>query len=204
MTGQRFPVPGGLRVPKTVGIPQNTQENIHGRWTTSPLVEQAVAAAGLPYDETPPHAYPGTLTAEQLTTIDPGEYTALFTEHLAWYNYLVPIVARVKSHLLEVRNEKKDIDVHIRTEERRRNGMRAKQDKLTESEIADSVWSDPRYNDLVLAEQKLDQQKLEYEARLDCISRNLQVISRQVTLKGQELELNRLEGGMPSRKTPRF
>lgn len=204
MAGPRFPVPagGGLRLPKTVGMEAPAQQAIHNKWTTSPVVEQEVAAAGLPYDETPPCAYPGTLTAEQLTTIDPSEYTQLYSEHLGWYNYLAPIVARIKSHLLEVRNEKKEIDVHISTGERKRNTVRAKGDKLTAGEIEDAVWMDPRYNELVIIEQKLEQQKLEFEARLDCVHRNLQVLSRQVTLKGQELELNRMENNLPTRKTP--
>lgn len=198
----KFPVTGtggGLRVPKTLGASAPEQQSLEDRWTTSTEVEAELAERGLPSLQRPAWDYPGPVTPEQLVTQDGEDYTRLFLHHLGWHNYLYPIVARVRSHLLQVENRKKLLERSIRKTERERNANRPKETRVTQEELKECHLDDGAYQELMLEEQKLRQQRLEYEGYLAVVAKNLDVISRQVTLRGQDIEQERLGGGLGTR-----
>lgn len=196
---ERTPVRGGLHLPSSVGVGEQEQKDIHNAWTaTIDNVEADLASMGIVAEKAPEFSRP-TLTAEQLTTTINKDYTILYSQHLSWYNYTTPLVAKVKARLLGVKNEMTDIEVRIRQEMKKKNKIVERDMKFTEKDIEDHIWMDPRYKQLLLERQRLEQYKLELDAYLETMDRNLLTISRQVEIRKIEYGGNHIENNLPGR-----
>ena len=190
----------GLHLPDgALGVSASEQQAIRAKWNTLEEIEEELAGKGLVAMERPPFEYPGAVTPDQLTTQNNQEYSTLYAQHLGWYNFVALTLARVKAMLLQINNEMDDIEVRIRKELKDQNKRLAKDERFNEKDISDSVSSDQRYKELTLEKQRFDQKKLEYDAYLDNMDRNLKVISRQVEIRRLEHEGGKIEGAMPFR-----
>ncbi len=158
-----------------------------------------LTAKGLPLLTKPQFECPDSVTAEELTTYDNTSYSTLYAQHLGWYNYIAEIVARVRAHLIQTDNEMTDISSRLRMQERDKNRTRPKEDKLSKEDIEDLILQDVRYRELTLERQKYQQTKYLTEARLEAMYRNLQVLSRQVTIRSNEFEQSQVGEHMPTR-----
>lgn len=188
---------GGLRIPGPLGISQ--QQHVHDYWRTYDQAEQKLKDAGLPVLEKPRFAYPGSVTPEQLTTKDNHAYSSLYAEHLGWYNYTAEIVSGIRAMLLQIKNEMEDLEVELRSRYKRQNKDLPSKEKHTEKDIDDLIHLDERHKKLAHAQQEYEQSRLLFEAKLDAMSRNLRVVSRQVEIRRGELDAERLGNGLPGR-----
>lgn len=204
---EHIQVQGGLgKITQAKGVGREAQDIIHNRWGTLIDVEIELREAGLNPPDKPKFSRP-TLSAEQLTTDVHRDYTTLYAQHLAWFNFTVPMLAHVRAKTLQVVNEMKDIEVETRKQLRLLNKSASKLDKLREIDIEDTVWVDSRYKELIIEKQKLDQFRLELEGYLTTMESNLKVISRQVEIRKIEMGGERTENGMSNRnrfQPPRY
>jgi len=191
-------VRGGLRLPSNTGISEEETRAAAIKWDTQGQVEENLKKSGFSQPVKPSSPRP-SVTAEQLTTVINKDYTVLYAQHLAWFNYTGPILARVRARLLQVRNEMRDIEVRIRRELRKKNRDLPRDERFNEKDIEDETWTDPRYKALVNEEQQFEQTKLQLEAYLRETEETLKVISRQVEIRKIELEGARSETSMPGR-----
>lgn len=195
---ERTPVYGGLKLPRSTGVSEQTKQEARSKWDTIGEVEDELASQGFTELDRPPFQIP-SVTAEQLTTVINKDYTTLYAQHLRWVNYTSPILAKVKARLLGVRNEMTDIETYTRKELRRKNRELPKEERFNEKDIDDEIWSDPRYNELKQIAQRLEQKKIELDSYLETMDNNMKVISRQVEIRKLEMEGDRRENGMPGR-----
>lgn len=189
---------GGLQLPKNVGVSEKDQADDHLARNTIDAVEKELERMGLAPSAKPAWDRPD-LTAEQLTTSVNRDYTVLYAQHLAWYNFTSPLYARVRARMLGVSNEMTDIEVRIRKNLRAKNKNLPKDERFNEKDIDDETWSDPRYQVLTKEKQKLEQMKLEIEAYLGVMEGCLKVISRQIEIRKIELGSSNQENAMPGR-----
>ncbi len=197
------PVARGLHLPTgALGVPASEQKSIHEQWNTLDEVEAEIASKGLVAVDRPSFDYPGPVTPAQLTTTLNKDYSELYAYHLGWYNFVSITLARVKAMLLQLDNEMTDIETRIRKELKEKNRRIAKEERFNEKDITDATNQDQRYRELTLQKQRFDQKKIEYDAYLDCMDRNLRVISRQVEIRRIEMEAGGTSNAMPHRGRP--
>jgi hypothetical protein len=195
----RTPAHAGLHLPPSLGTSATTKQEVHAQWRTLEIIEAELAAKGFAPLKQPSFEYPGSVTPEQLTTQNNQDYSTLYAQHLGWYNYTAELVAHVRAYLVQVENEMEDIASRLRIEERKKNKIRTKEDKLSKDDIEDVVLQEPRYRELRLEKQKFQQHRLLTEARLEAMYRNLQVLSRQVTIRSNELDQTQIGSNLPGR-----
>ncbi len=190
----------GLHLPEgSLGPSLSQQHQIQQVWDTIGEVEKELAQRGLIPMNPPPFAYPGFITPDQLTQALNADYTTLYAQHLAWYNYTAQLLARVKAFLLGVANEMTDIETTIRKDLRDKNRELEREKKYSIDDIKDAVQLNDRYRSLAIRQQQFEQNKIEIDSHLDCMDRNLKVISRQVEIRRVEQEADRTESAMPHR-----
>lgn len=195
----RVPAHGGVHFPQQLGTSAATKQAVHERWSTLTAVEADLAQKGLGVLQQPKFAYPGSVTPEELTTQNNQAYSTLYAQHLGWYNFTAEIVAHVRAYLVQIDNEMEDIASRLRIGERERNKGRQKDEKLSKDDIEDGIRQEPRYRDLTLERQRYQQHRLLVEARLEAMYRNLQVLSRQVTIRANEFEQAQIDNNLPKR-----
>lgn len=194
MTG-RQPVRGGLRITSPLAISDREEEQIRDKWTAitdEVLNELEEKGFGVPAK---PDFSPELLTHENLIGTSPEDYAKLYTEHLRWYNYAAPFMAQIKARLSGIRTALKDEETAIRDKMRETNKA-AGRGKMTEQEIKDKVWLDPRYQDLLLQEEKYSQMKEVMSAQMDIMDRNMKLISRIEEERKVEFSGERRAGNM--------
>lgn len=189
---------GGLRLPKNTGVSQEETKRASIDWNTQDKVERNLKQLGFEMPEAPTFPRP-TISADQLTTVVNKDYTTLYAQHLAWFNYTSPVLARVRARLLQIRNEKKDIETRIRRELRQKNRELPKDERFNEKDIDDETWSDERYKELTRQEQLNAQTELQLRGYLEVTENTLKVISRQVEIRKLELEGVKTESYLPNR-----
>ena len=189
---------GGLTAPTSIGISMSELEEIQDRFNTQDRVEEDLKALGI-HDASKPSSPLGEITAELLNTTDSRQYTEMYSNQLAWSNYLNPILARVSAGLLQFENQMKLIEAKIRETCREMNKTREKNEKLSADEISNEVLNDPTYQGSMLEAQKLKQYKLSLEAMAEVAGRNMKVVSRQVEIRRQDLEGPGRQENMPGR-----
>lgn len=195
----RTPAHVGLHLPPTLGTASSTKQEVHQQWNTLPAIEADLASKGFNALLAPSFEYPGTVTPEQLTNPNNQMYSELYARHLGWYNYTAELLAETRAYLVQVENEMDDIASRLRIQERNKNKTRPKEDKLSKEDIEDAILQEPRYRDLKLDKQKHQQNKLLVEAWLEGMYRNLQVLSRQVTIRANEFEQTQVGSNLPGR-----
>lgn len=189
---------GGLHLPKHIGVSQKETEAATLNWDTLAIVEKNLTKLGFELPEKPTFPRP-KITVEQLTTVVNKDYTTLYAQELAWFNYTSPIFARVRAKLLQIRNEKRDIEVRIRKALRQRNRELPKDERFNERDIEDETWCDARYKVLVKDGQQFEQTEALLKSYLETSENTLKVISRQVEIRKTELDGSRTESYLPNR-----
>lgn len=187
----------GLNLPAAttnVGLPASEQQQIHNKWDTADRIEAELAMKGFVQMDLPAYPCP-EVTEELLTTADNNEYSRVYAQQNAWFNYSSQLLARVTSSLLQAENEMEMIESRMRVEMRERiKGVKdeaGKALKMTAEQMQDEVNVNERYVELKLIAQEYKQRKITLSAFLDGIERSLRVISRQVEIRKMEAEQSR-------------
>lgn len=185
MNNLRQPSTGGLSLPTNVGMGQSAEQQIHKEWDTLESVETKLAMEGFTPMSTPEFPCP-QIDEHALTTADNTSYTTTYAHQLSWFNYAGQALARATAEILQVQNEMTRIEATMR------RGFKLGGKKMSAQEISDEILLDPRYTELKHREQILKQYKVELDAYYEGIERGLKVISRQVEIRKQEIEQNRV------------
>jgi hypothetical protein len=178
---------GGFVVDKSIGISQAKLEEIVTKFRTLAHVEADMRVKG-PAEYSKPTFQPSEVTPETLATENPAEYTRIFAEQLAWLNYFSPMMGKVEAACTENENILKLVDAQIRKDMIAMNKTLTKGEKFSEPEIDAEVLTNPTYQDCLLEVQKMRQYRYQVDAWINISNRNIRVVSRQVSLRGQEIE----------------
>jgi hypothetical protein len=190
---------GGLRVPAVLGIDEENEKSIHNEWSTYRGVKQIREGSGLDLAPRPPFECP-RITPDELNTEDNAEYTILYAQHYSWYGFVIGQLADVESSLLEIQNEMEHVAAEIRKILNKKNeGKKRNDDRLTAQAIKDEVTTDPRWHDLKVEEQRLLQHKTLLDADCESLERAMRMISRQVEIRKIGIETGRMEDNIPTR-----
>lgn len=192
---------GGLQVPGNLGIGQTQERTIEQTWATFDAVECQLTRMGIPPMESPRCNIP-KITADTLTNTPNDQFSRIFSEFSEWYGFVTNLYGRIQAKLLEVENEMSDVETHNRKHllDTWREQGGAKKDKPTVQQMADFNALHHRYRDLKIQAQELEQQRLILQPRKEQLYRDWKTISRQVEIRGQELERTRIGGNMPARR----
>jgi hypothetical protein len=172
-----------LDVPEQLGLSNTEQQNLHQQWSTFNQVQQRLKQEGfvpLPY---PQYACPGYLDVETLTAHDSRTLTMEYAKYKAWRDFTAERLAYSEQILLETSNEMSAIEA--RTKKRLQQDSKK---KFTKDEIREEARSDQRYEQLKLQEQENKQLKVAYETQRDRFSNGMSLISRAITMRGQDIE----------------
>lgn len=192
----REPSPvGGLHLPRDVGVPESTAQTIESHWNTVGAVDARLKAVGF-HDNDMPNIECPVVTTEMLVTPDVKEYTTIFSAQLRWYNYVTRLLADVRAVILQVKNEMEDIGATKRSGFRHINETKLKAEKISPTEMEDLILQDPRYRELRLQHQQLEQQRIKLDAWAESLDRNLKTVSRQIENRRTENLGGSREGNM--------
>lgn len=186
---------GGLQAPKSLGISMTELDRIVEKFHTQPSVEEDLKKMGITNPPQPQFELQ-QITAEMLSTVDDVAFTAMYSQQLAWQNYVSPVLAKVTASLLQEETKLKLIGAAIKKHIREQNLLREKKDKLTEDDIENEILTDPVYQETLLEAQRHKQMKLSLEVAEQIAGRNLRVISRQVEIRKEAFEAHQREGNM--------
>lgn len=196
----RTPVPGGgLHVSGLMGLPESEAKKATHRWDTLEKVVDTINKWGFD-DAIEPKVKCPVVTAEILLTGDLNAYTTAYSSLLVWTNYANKLNARIIAELLQLENEMGDIAAETRKRLRKENQGKTKKDGgLSEQAIDDEIQTDDKYRILKIRAQEMRQFKAEMDVRCDEMRRSLQVVSRNIEVRKEEMGAGRQEGNMPRR-----
>lgn len=191
---------GGLRVPGPLGVGQTEEEQIQRTWQTFDEMELMLTRLGIPPLEKPRCTIP-KVTANLLTDSQNREFSQIFAEISEWYGFVTSLYGRIQAKLVEIDSELADLEV-----QNRRKMLKAwkdaggeKKDKPTVQDLSDHNMMHPRVRALKHEWQQYEQQRLILQPRKEQLYRDWKTVSRQVEVRGQELERNRIGNNMPGR-----
>lgn len=179
--------------PRTLNLPENLpigvgeaeKAAIKSTWSTADTEHAKFGAAGFL-----PHAQPKSacpeLTVDLLTTKSYSDYTQAYVELLSWFSYASEILARIESHVLELKNMRDILAAQTRRNSRATAAPGEK--RPTAQEQDDRLLLSVEYQEVLRELQRYEQARLLYKARVDGIETSLRVISRQVEIRRQEIE----------------
>lgn len=179
---------GGLQLPKELGISGKIQQEIHGEWDTFGVMQDDLEQRGFGPVGKPDFQRP-VLTPDILATINGSGISELYTKVSAWQAYANDLFSRIRGGITQVQNEMHYLSIELRGGLIRARSN-AKEKKPTKDDIQAAIELNPRYKELVLELQKLEQQRFIMEGHVDSLNRMLRVVSRQIELRRQELEGN--------------
>jgi hypothetical protein len=177
----------GLQVPGDVGIPQTTASQINSVWDTYDAVVQWLNSMGISHKQRPPFPFP-ELTEDDYVHIEGDDYSRLMLRVDKWFEYAEDLQAQFKGRLLAVKDEMTIISVDYRQQVRQACAA-SKTKKPPAEEMKDNIMCIPRYRELMLYEQNLTMSLETINAKLSSLGRFAKGLSRQITLRGQEIDL---------------
>ena len=172
-----------LDLPDQLGLSQSEQQNLHQQWTTFEKVQNRLKKEGFMPLTYPQYACPSYLEVETLTAHASQTLTMEYAKHKAWCDFTAERLMYSEQILLETSNEMSVIEAQTK----KRLSQESKK-KYSKDEIREEARSDPRYEQLKLQEQENKQLKLAYETEKERFKTGMALISRAITLRGQDIE----------------
>ena len=194
---------GGLTTPDVVGPSASQEEDIHELWSTFEEIELMMTKSGFDVINKPQVSCP-EITAELLTTSNTNLYTEAYAAIQAWYNYAYHTMSRLDAKLIEVDNERGDIDRSLREQAQgtKITGANGKLRQMKAEEVKTMIASNPRVRELTLENQRLNQQKMLLDGHLKKLGRDLKLMSRQIEIRKEDKDGWRGGNNMGARATP--
>ena len=188
----------GLEVPQDVGISQTEAQEINSVWDTYDAMNEWLASLGFTQEQRPPYPFP-ELTEDDYVNVEGDDYSRLMLRVDKWFAYAKGTRSQLKGRLLAVMDEMDIIAVDYRQQVRQQYaGTKAK--KPTVEESKDNIKSIGRYRELMLYEQNLNISIDSIDSKIASLERFSKGLSRQITLRGQEVDM----GGRAGRGTGRM
>jgi hypothetical protein len=171
-----------LQTPEVLG-PSNTEvAALHDKWSTFNRVQERLRLEGFAPLPQPMYACPGYLDVETLTSHNSRLLTMEFAKYKAWRDFTAERLVYSLQILLETRNEMRAIETRVKDEARKVKR------KLTKEEAQEEARTNPRYEALRLQEQENMQLELMYETKEKEFSSAVALISRVITMRGQDID----------------
>ena len=184
----------GFTIPEHLGPTDAETDSINKKWQTYTLVALRLQQYGLTEPGIPDVPCPTISPADLRDPDGRGAVTAAAL--LPWLRYYGRWIARCKSKLLELANERTDIATTIRERERIRGADKAKPDRPTVDALKDITWQSKRNQQLILEEQGVVQEKLAVDAEYEYVERALKMLTRQSDSHPHH------QGQLPQRQPP--
>jgi hypothetical protein len=191
----------GLDLPEHLGIGEREAADVKTKWDTFDQMELAMTQMGFPPVEKPKVIRP-ILTPDLLTNPDDKMYTEVYYGVKEWHNYTVNTLSRIRAAMLQIPNEKREIERRVR--HNILSNLKPGEKKPTVQQLKDAVEADPRYEELLLEKQKLEQQEFLIKSHADGLAEDLKLCSRNVEIRKQEKEFGNSQAGHPRFRPPGF
>ena len=154
-------------------------------------VEAELEEAGIRAGSQPPYTWPEVPSTDPLST-DAITLTEQYARSQGWLGFIGQMYAVVRAHIVQTENDRKYFEHNvIKT-------MKA-ETEWSHDALQDELWTNNEYLALVRKHQELVQHRVLLEACLDDLRGRRDVISRLFTVRGQEIEVRRLDGGLARR-----
>lgn len=121
-----------------------------------------------------------------------------YDTHLGWQNYLSTICADADNQVLAAKNVLAHIEAELRRTLKANNRRLASKHGpgyLSEQDIGDAIEVNPVYTEAKVALQTYKQLLETSQALLSVVTRNMQALSRLITIRGQEIQRLLFGGG---------
>jgi hypothetical protein len=192
--------PGGLIAPGFAGLGQQAEQELHEVWDTFDNAEVILTKNGFaPMDK--PNFNKPQINAGSLHQLTGQDLTQLFETVVAWHGYANNLAARLKGGALQCENEKRFLAVELK-----RGMLRAasasKEKAPSDKKMEQDILLDPRYKEITIKEQLLEQQRYQMDAWVDTLTEYRKMVSRQVEIRRQELEGTSGGGGYRPNQSP--
>ena len=174
-----------MNVPDSLGLSETEQVNIHQQWSTYVGVHERLQREGFTTLGTPPYACPGYIDQDTIASQDSKVLTMMMAQCKAWRDYASQREVYSRQLLMEMRNELRSIETT--TKKSMKDSSSSKKTPTT-ADIKDRAMSTPRYVQLLICEQEQEQLEEWYKSEASRFSSNFQLLSRAVTVRGQDIE----------------
>lgn len=181
-----------------LGLGASQEQSTHETWDSYETVFEYLLKTGFTPTAKPSFSRP-VVEPEQYAKLEGDEYSILMGKVDRWFDYTRSMQAELDGRLIAIRNEMDIIGVDMRATVRREVDSRVRK-KPSESEMKDLVKENPRYRELMKSEQDLEIAKKQVDAIAESLERYAKGLSRQVTVRGQNIEISGMNTG---RKPPR-
>lgn len=176
-----------------VAIPASAQNQLSEQWDTVNNIEAYLASIGLHPPPLPPGDRP-IIRPDDYVHIEGEQYGRLMGAVDVWWAYDRGRLAYFRSAHICTKNEMKVIAADMRRDFSLKVSSGSAK-KMTQSEQEDNILANPRYRSLMLLCQNLDIAIERAETLCDAGDRFRSGLSRQVTLRGQEIEMGNANQG---------
>lgn len=175
---------------------RSVEQKEHATWDSYDDVAMELSMKGIDPPNRPPFPRP-IIEPSQYADLEGANYSILMGQVDRWFEYMRTCQAEIDGRLIAVRNEMDIIGVDLRSMIRREVDAQIRK-KVSESEMKDALKEQPRYRELMKYEQDLEIAQKQVGAIVESLERYAKGLSRQITVRGQEIEL----GGMNTGKKP--
>lgn len=182
--------------PANTGLPQTSDTSLQQYWAVQDTAYQKLVMMGFSPLNRPDGEFPH-ITVEDYEKIEGAQYTQIMATVDIWFSYANDRYAWLEGQVIALEEELKDAERELRKQYRDHYASMPKKDRPTESEIKDAAMSFPRCREIRRLLAELNTMTAVIKARIAACERLASGLSRQVTLRGQSIELGGRVGGRP-------
>jgi hypothetical protein len=177
----------GLQTPDALGASASEAGQIQVEWSTYNKVQSQLRTEGFQPLPQPEYSCPHYLDPNVLNSHDSRVLTIEFGKYKAWRDFTAERLMYSKQILLETSKQMKKIESAAKKSlMKHKTGARSK--KPEKEEVIDLAQQNPEYVQLELQLQEHKQLEIAYETKLSEYSSAVQLISRAVTMRGQDIQ----------------
>jgi len=175
-----------LEIPDFLGPSTAEHQQIETQWSTFGKVQDALAKEGFTPLPQPVYACPGYLDPNILNSHDSRVLTIEFARYKAWRDFTANRLMYSKQILLETKTQLQKVEALCKKHLMSHPDNPIK--KPTREDILQLAQQSLHYTDLEQRAQEHQQLEIAYETRLSEFSSSMQLISRSVTMRGQDIQ----------------
>jgi hypothetical protein len=178
-----------LQAPDNLGLGRTQAQAEHEAWDSYTHVFEQLTSWGFIPPGRPSFPIPD-IEPERYARLEGDAYPRLMGQVDAWFAYTRSWLAEIANRLICIRNEMDMIGVDLRRYYRTQVESKIIPKKPTESELSDLLKEQPRYRELMKYEQDFSMMQKHVDAILDGLERHAKGLSRQITIRGQEIDVS--------------
>ena len=147
---------------------------------------------------TPPYACPGYIDQDTISSQDSRVLTIMMAQCKAWRDYASQREVYSRQLLAEMRNELRDIEAKTK---KALKDTATSNKAIPAADVKDEARRTPRYTQLLVCEQEQEQLQEWYKSEASRFASNFQLLSRAVTIRGQDIEQGNRAGNVGAHGT---